>query len=81
MSHFNDEEEEKVMSTEEAIVFLADQLKDETVCSEAYREAAIALLDHIAQQAVDANERHRAFKRQHDDEIMNIHPPISGATH
>ena len=81
MSHFNDEEEEKVMSTEEAIVFLADQLKDETVCSEAYREAAIALLDHIAKQAVDANERHRAFKRQHDDEIMNIHPPISGATH
>ena len=81
MPHFNDEEEEKVMSTEKAIVFLTDQLEDETVCSEAYREAAISLLDHIAQQAVDTNERHRAFKRQHDDEIMNIHPPISGATH
>ena len=81
MSHSSDEEEGKIMSADETIIFLTDQLEDETVCSEAYREAAISLLDHIAQQAVDANERHRAFKRQHDDEIMNMNPPISGATH
>ena len=81
MSHFNDEEEGKVMSTEEAILFLTDQLEDETVCSEAYREAAISLLDHIVKQAVDTNERHRAFRRQRDDEIMNMHPPVSGAIH
>ena len=81
MPHFNDEEEGKVMSTDETIVFLADQLEDETVCSEAYREAAISLLDHIAKQAVDTNERHRAFRRQRDDEIMNMNPPVSGATH
>ena len=81
MQHFNDEGEEKVMSTEEAILFLTDQLEDETVCSEAYREAAISLLDHIVKQAVDTNERHRASRRQRDDEIMNMHPPVSGATH
>ena len=62
MQHFNDEEGEKVMSTEEAILFLTDQLDDETVCSEAYREAAISLLDHIVKQAVDTNERHRASR-------------------
>lgn len=81
MSHFNDEEEGKVLSTDEAIIFLTDQLEDEIVCSEAYREAAISLLDHIAKQAVDTNERNRALRRQRDDEIMNIHPPVSGATH
>ncbi len=82
MTNYKEEEgEEVLMSPDEAILFLTDQLEDENVCAEAYREAAIALIDQIAEQAIKRNTDRREERRKRNEDLMNMHVPISTATH
>jgi len=78
---FDDVDKTIEMSTPEAIIFLSDQLSDESARSEAYRGAAIALLDHIADEAVESSREERRLRRESDEAIMNMHTPVSTMTH
>lgn len=73
--------EEKTMSQDEALLFLADELEDEQARGDAYRDAAITLLDHIAEQAAQCARAKRQERRERDDELMNMHVPMSTSTH
>lgn len=59
------------MTTEQAIVFLADQIEEETTKTEAYRQAAIALIDHIADEAAYMTRRLRKERREYEAKVVN----------
>lgn len=69
------------MTTEEALIFLTDQLEDETARSNAYRSAAIALLDHVAEEAAENSKESRRVRRESEDAVMNMNAPTSTMTH
>lgn len=72
---------ERILTPNEALVFLNDQLNDEICRGEAYRAAAIALIDHAASDAVLLGQESR--KRRRDTEAAMTAAatgPISTAT-
>lgn len=69
-----------VLGPDESIIFMVDELEDETIRSDSYRAAAIALLDHIANQEVYINREARKTRRESDEALMTM-PTLSSATH
>jgi len=71
--------EDEMLGPDESIIFMVDELEDETIRSDSYRAAAIALLDHIANQEVHLNRESRKARREGDEALMNM-PTLSSAT-
>jgi hypothetical protein len=71
--------DEPIMTKEEAINFLNEELDDETLRADAYREAAIALLDHVAGSAVARQRESREAMRRQALDLANM--PTTGTIH
>lgn len=69
----------KQITIEQAFVLANESYEDEKAAADAYRNAAIALIDHIAEEAVN-NCRSDREKRIEEAQLFDDEPP-SDLTH
>jgi hypothetical protein len=70
-------QEMKLMSAAEALDLLSDELAEESAKADAYREAAITLIDHIANEMAFKVRDDRDARREEMSKLILATPPSS----